>query len=290
MGEIVFLLTEKILYPDILIKPMLKYIALALVLILVKSMASATYSDHSKGQTSNITMDTINPNNYYDKEPAPMGIADYGINSSGDAYYFNSTSFEGTVIISGLTTYNSSITECPSNSGIQLNLIYRFNLDGINYTYWVQNVALINTSSKQIAFIDNIWNFTTASSVMHSSSISGNGKIQSSKEGNLYAYEANSGRFSKFSYSTVELRSTSFIDTGYPHIDMQYNIGNGWITYDTLNFTFAGAESQDYGFIVDGSTYLPNNLPIDAGLILGGPGDGTRTKAVNVNITMVMQY
>ena len=269
---------------------MLKYISLSLVLILIMSMASVTYADSSTGQSNIITHDAINPGNYYNKEPAPMGIADYGINSSGDGYYFNSSSFEGTVIISNLTTYNSSIKDCPGNSGIQLNLIYSFNLHGENYTYWVQNVALINTSSKQIAFIDNIWNFTTSSSVMHKSSISGNGNIQSSSNGNYYVYEANYGQFSNFNYATLELRSTSFMEGGYPHIDMQYNTGKRWVTYDTLNFTFAGTISHDYGFIVDGSTLLPNNLPIDAGLILGGPGNGTQTRAVNVNIMMIMQY
>lgn len=269
---------------------MLKYLSLALVLILVVSMVSVTYADSSKGHSNNITPTVINPGTYYDKEPAPMGIADYGINSSGDGYYFNSSSFEGSVIISNLTTHNSSIPQCPSNSGIQLNLIYRFNLHGENYTYWVQNVALINTSSKQIALIDNVWNFTTSSSVMYNSSISGKGGVQSSSHGNYYFYEANNGRFSNFNYATLELRSTSFMDGGYPHIDMQYNTGNGWVTYDTLNFTFAGTVSQDYGFIVDGSTALPNGLPADAGLILGGPGDGTQTKAVSVNITMFMQY
>jgi hypothetical protein len=273
-----------------LIKTMLKYTSLAIVIILVVSMVSVAYADSSTVQGSNIATEVVNPGSYYNKEPAPMGIADYGINSSGDGYYFNSTSFEGTIIISNLTTYNSSITQCPSNAGIQLNLIYRFNLYGENYTYWVQNVALINTSSKQIALIDNVWNFTTSSSVMYKSSISGNGGIHSSNNGNYYVYEANYGQFSEFSYSTLELRSTSFMEAGYPHINMQYNTGNGWITYDTLNFTFAGKASQNYGFIVDGSTLLSNNLPIDAGLILGGPGDGTQTKAVNVNITMFMEY
>jgi hypothetical protein len=269
---------------------MSKYIPVALAILLAILMITAIYTGSPGRQDNYILPAVINPNNYYHNEPAPMGIADYGINSSNMGFYFNSTSFEGGVLIDNLTTYNSSISSCPSNSGIQLNLIYRFNLAGHNYTYWVQNVAIVNTSSRAIAFIDNVWNFTSTSSEMYNSSITGNGSVYKSSSGDLYYYEANHGSFSKFSYKELQLRSTSFIKSGFPHIDMEYNSGNGWIVYDTLNFTFAGNTVADYNFIVNGNQPNDNGLPVDAGLIIGGPGNGTDTKAINVNITMYLEY
>ena len=268
---------------------MSKYIPVAVAIILTLLMVTVIYADIPGHQESDILPETVSPGVYYHNEPAPMGIADYGINSSS-GYYFNSTSFEGGVLIGDLTTFNSSISSCPSNAGIQLNLIYRFNLAGENYTYWVQNVAIINTSSRGIAFIDNVWNFTSSNSEMHSTSITGNGTVHKSSSGNLYYYGANGGLFGAFSYKQLQLKSVSFIKSGFPHIYMEYNTGNGWVTYDTLNFTFAGNMAADYGFIVNGNQLNSNYLPIDAGLILGGPGNGTDTKAINANMTMYLEY
>ncbi|WMT50906.1 MAG: thermopsin [Ferroplasma sp.] len=268
---------------------MSKYISVAIAIILTLLMVTVIYAGTPGHQESDILPATVSPSAYYHNEPAPMGIADYGINSSSNGFYFNSTSFEGGVIITNLTTYNSSISSCPSNAGTQLNLIYRFSLNGQNYTYWVQNVAILNTSSRQVAFIDNVWNFTSANSEMHHSSIVGNGTVYKSSSGVLYYYRANGGYFESFSYKQLQLRSVSFIKSGFPHIYMEYNSGNGWVTYDTLNFTFAGNMAADYGFIVNGNQLNNNNLPIDAGLIIGGPGDGADTRAINVNVIMYLE-
>jgi thermopsin len=272
----------------------LKYIVFAISAIMIFSIAAGSLQ--ATGQVTHPDVkisdpaNTVNPNSNYSGEPAPMGIVDYGIGANGHGFHFNSTSFTGIVNINNLTTHNSSIENCSHNMGIQLNLNFRFNDSGTNYTYWVQNVAILNTSSHQIAFIDNVWNFTSPPYNMHNNTIHGNGTVHSSKSGNLYYFLANKGAFSNFNYKNLELRSVSYNISGYPHIYMEYNDGNGWVTYDAVNFTFAGNVSHNDGFIVNGNKTNSNSLPIDAGLIMGGPGNGYNTKAKSANLTMALKY
>ena len=267
---------------------MSKYISVILVITIM--LLIPTFYLHTEEQHPPLSVSpaVIDPNSYISNEPAPMGIVDFGINSQGRGLFLNSTSFEGIVSIKNLTTYNSSITGCPNDTSIQLNLNYRFNINGQNYTYWVQNVAIINTSNKEIAFFDNVWNFTSSNSDMHNSTIHGNGKISTSKSSSFYYFQANDGKCYNFGYKLIELKSISFIKAGFPHIQMEYNTGNGWVSYDILNFTFAGNISSDYGFVIDGN-YI-NSLPVNAGLIIGGPGNATDTRAVKTNMTMLLEY
>lgn len=274
---------------------MKKYAVIAISIAMILSIAagSAFGMVHTAGASNSVAVNSnvVHPNNYYSKEPAPMGIVDYGIGPNGNGLYFNSTSFTGIVNITDLKTYNASIASCPNNMGIQLNLILSFDNAGTNYSYWVQNVAMLNTSSHNVAIIDNIWNFTSPTSEMHNSTICGNGKVHSFGSEKFYYDAANNGTFSPFNYSHLELRSISYASGGYPHIHMEYNNGSGWVTYDKLNFTFATNVSSNYNFIVNGSeSNAPNGLPVDAGFILGGPGNGTKTKIVDANLTMALEY
>ena len=51
----------------------------------------------------------VNPYEIYKKEPAPMGIADFGIGPNGVPYSYNTTAFRGTIFLNNLTTYNQSL-------------------------------------------------------------------------------------------------------------------------------------------------------------------------------------
>lgn len=270
-----------------------KYAIVLISIIMILSVYGGIYGHNNVNANLNnpaVSATTVCPNSYYSKEPAPMGIADYGIGPGGNAISFNSTSFTGIVHITDLKSYNASISSCPDNMGIQLNLIYSFQNGNSTYYYWVQNVALLNTSSQQVVFLDNVWNFTSANAEMNNSTIHGNGAVCNSSFGQMYYFAANEGTFRSFSYNNIELRSVSCTVAGYANIYMEYNDGNGWKTYDPLNFTFASNITHNYGFIVNGSTYLPNYYYADAGLILGGPGNGTKTNVTQANITMELEY
>ena len=101
---------------------MKKYAVIAISIAMILSIAagSAFGMVHTAGASNSVAVNSnvVHPNNYYSKEPAPMGIVDYGIGPNGTGLYFNSTSFTGIVNITHLKTHNTSIASCPNNMGI----------------------------------------------------------------------------------------------------------------------------------------------------------------------------
>jgi hypothetical protein len=239
----------------------------------------------------------VNPFSLYSKEPAPMGIADYGIGYNNVPYSYNTTSFLGIVNISSLYTHNSSLYT-PAEMTFQLNINLVFNDGNTQYVYWVQNVADLNTSSgnHMIGFIDNVWNLSATNANMHNSTVSGNGTVANSSGSHFYYDWASSslpGNDEVLHYPTnIEFKIVS-ITTGnnQPEVIFMYNDGYGWITYDNVVFKFVNDLTANYGFVVDGSNYEPNGFSYyDAELILGGPGGGTQTNDTLSNVQLQLEY
>ena len=235
----------------------------------------------------------VNPFSTYSSEPAPMGIADYGIGSNGSPYYYNTTSFLGGVNINSLSTNNASSDQ---EMTFQFNVNLAF-VDGTTlYVYWVQDVAFVNTSSHQIFFIDNVWNMSTSSANVLGSTLSGNGTIGNSSGTSFYYDYAGSslpGNNVFLTYpSNIQLMMNSTVTaSGVPEVVFMYNDGSGWVTYDNVLFTFVSDLTGDFGFVVSGYTYEPNGFnPYDAELTLGGPGGGSSTVDVQSNVNLTLQY
>ncbi len=241
--------------------------------------------------------DMVDPTEIYSKEPAPMGLADFGIeniDSSEQAYSYNTTSFLGSVHINSLSVVNSTTNSQCMTFQFNLNLAF---YNGTNlYVYWVQDVVFVNTTTHLLEFIDNIWNMSSSSANMYNSTLKGNGTIGNSS-GKYYYYDVANrtlpGNCIKLVYpSSVKFMVNSTITkNGQPEVDFMYNDGYGWVTYDNPIFTFVNDLTQDFGFIVDGYHYEPDGYSFyDAELILGGPGDGSCTSDMNSNITLNIQY
>jgi hypothetical protein len=87
-------------------------------------LATATNSNHLETRSQIYPSDKQFPtklvNVYlgYKSEPAPMGIADYGVNQSG-AYQYSTSSFLGVVKVNSLSTQD---TARDSSMGVQLNI------------------------------------------------------------------------------------------------------------------------------------------------------------------------
>ncbi len=241
-----------------------------------------------------ITQSSVNPSRLYSTEPAPMGIADYGIGSGGLPYEYNSSSFEGVINVSSLQTYNSSLTSSyygyRYGMSFQLNTVLSFTFSGLKYVYWTQDVAFLNTSNHTLYIIDNVWNFTSANSKIHSSTITGNGQVKST-EGFYYDLGGSpAGGDSTMKYpSTLSLRINTTLSSGVPEVLFQYNAGLGWITFDSPRFTFANGASTP-AFVVDGNSYTPLGNFYDSELILGGPAGGSQTNANASNLNLTLLY
>ncbi len=278
----------------------IKILTILIILIMVFSFVFISYQDNTYrnntgGNFKNLPLSTgsrhsVNPYVKYKNEPAPMGIGDFGLGPGGSPYSMNTTSFTGIVKIANFKTYNSSLSGSEkTEASIQLNLHLNFTYNGKTYIYWIQNVAVLNTahSTPSIFILDNIWNQTTNNNPsIYSNSLAGNGSVYTYKGQGYYEYQINSVLNSKY----IELRATSALVNGYPHVYMYYNSGNGWTKYDNINFTFANNVVKDQNFVVQGHHYDPQNNICDAELILGGPGDGKSTKAISSNLTMQLEY
>ena len=241
--------------------------------------------------------DTVNPEEIYHSEPAPMGLTDFGvenINGHTEEYRYNTTSFMGLVHINSLGVINNTTEN--GNMTFQFNVNLQFYNGTSLYVYWVQDVAYVNTSSHQIEFINNIWNMSSNIASMHNSTLKGNGTIGNSS-GTYYYYSCANytlpGNLINLTYpSNVYFMVNSTITkNGQPEVNFMYNDGYGWITYDNPVFTFVNNLTKDCGFVVDGYNYEPDGYSLyDAELIMGGPGNGSCTTDMTSNITLGIQY
>ncbi|HEY1197485.1 MAG TPA: thermopsin family protease [Thermoplasmata archaeon] len=223
----------------------------------------------------------VDPRGLYSGEPAPMGIADYGVNNTGADYTYMTDSFIGNASIDNLSVSNSSTLS--TSATIQLNVVLAFNEGSSSFVYWIQDVTSIDTSNNNVSFIDNIWNFSSPTAEIQNSTLFGNGVV-ATPGGYYYDYAAaglpgNSVDLRYPATILLEVNSTTS-PSGEPEVTFAYNDGFGWTTYDQVIFKFATSPSTlvDYGFIVDGYAYNPTGyLFYDAELILGGPGGGSST-------------
>lgn len=226
----------------------------------------------------------------YSEEPAPMGIADYGVGPSG-GYEYSTNSSIGSVTIDSLAVKNATGS---TQMSIQLNVNLEFYNANKPYVYWVQDVAEMDTSTNAIDFIDNIWNSSTRNAAMSGSAVSGNGRVYPSGDGSFYFDGAGfsvPGNDVDLAYpATVELRvNSSLSSANEPEVTFEYDDGHGWQEYDSVAFTSARDLTSFEGFVVDGFDYKPGGF-FDSELILGGPGSGSQTTDVQSDVALQLEY
>ncbi|MEM0155884.1 MAG: thermopsin [Thermoplasmataceae archaeon] len=267
------------------------------------AVPATTHSMTKGGVPTNtfITQSKVDVSKLYKNEPAPMGIADFGIGPSGSSYSYNSSSFEGIINVNSLSTYNSSLNPDKYYGGyyglsFQLNTVLTFSLAGKSYVYWTQDVVLFSVQNYTPMIINNIWNFSSSSSYLHPGSISGNGTLYTTSNSPLQNfYIATASHSLQGSYKnltanfTLELRMTASLASGKPQVAFQYNDGFGWQTFDTPVFTFAEGATIPV-FLVDGNSYTPLGTYYDSELILGGPAGSSNTSAVGGNLSLQLMY
>jgi hypothetical protein len=223
----------------------------------------------------------VDPTSGYSAEPAPMGIGDFGVSSTGVAYTYGTSAFLGTFYWS-----SENIGGSGNAFTIQLNVVLKFVQGGQTYAYWIQDVAEPTNNGAnglEMSFIDNIWNFS-GSWAMNSATLTGNGTINTYGSYNYYEVGASSslpGATSTLSapnYFQLLVRSYR-ATTGQPEVSFEYYDGvtNHFVTYDNVVFTFADAVTSDNGYTVDGTQYTGAGSPLayDAELDMGGPGGGS---------------
>lgn len=223
-------------------------------------------------------------------EPAPMGLVDYGVSSYGNVYNISTHSIESSINLDNFVTNFSN----NYNASIQLNLNIMLDYGNKTQAYFVQNVILMDTNTRQINFIDNIWNDSSINASLNGNLIKGNGTVSPSNKNNTYYfYQAENQTGDNITLKnnqTVYLRTNSSISRdGNPEIIFSYNDGKGWKEYDKVSL-LVNNSIKNYSIIISGFNYTPSYNFYDAGIIIGGPGDGYNTTLINGSAVLTLSY
>ncbi len=223
-------------------------------------------------------------------EPAPMGIVDYGVSSYGNVYNISTNSIQSSITLNNLLTNLSG----DYNASIQLNLNVMLEYENQTRVYFAQNVILMDTKTGQIRFIDNVWNNSGINTSLNNQFIKGNGTVSPSiKNYTYYSYQAVNQTGDNITLNdnqTVYLRTNSSISKeGIPQIIFSYNDGYGWIEYDKVNLLIH-ENIKNYSILISGFNYTPSYSFYDAGIIIGGPGDGSNTTLISGSAKFTLSY
>ncbi|MBP1358245.1 MAG: thermopsin, partial [Sulfolobus sp.] len=221
----------------------------------------------------------------YSSEPAPMGIADYGIGPNGP-YILTTNSWKGVVYLNSVNVNTSEVT-------FQLNVNLYYTYNDHSYDLFVQNVAVLNVTNKTLFFVDNIWNSTAL--YANVTGVIGNGRIYScnSCTTTFYAYLAwnypGSPEIISFP-TTFQLKvDVTTNSQGEPVICFYYNDGYGWIKYDTVTVINAPGASNVH-FMVNGYEYTGVGNYFDAELVMAGPPGGHTAYVYSANVGLQLFY
>lgn len=242
----------------------------------------------------------IDPYDGYSAEPAPMGIADFGVGPGNVGYTISSTQDLGVFRWNDAEFTNASLgTGSTHELTVQLNVVLEFVQGGKDYAFWIQDVAVPNVKTANdltMTYEDNIWNFSSAATSLGSgtSTLSGSGTVASDSGMNYYYDEASGSKVLDGPSQFYLLVTSAVSSKGLPVVSFEYSNGGGaFTTYDTVTFNFAKAVTQDNNFYIDGLTNPPagdDYLYYSEELDVGGPGGGTYQIAAATTVASLNLY
>lgn len=234
----------------------------------------------------------VNVSKIFTREPAPMGIADYGVDAGGTATSFFTPILLGIVDLTPMAAWNASLAS-PDSVYFALSGSLDFTVGNASYIYGVTDVLEYSTRGGNAQFLDQVWNASSAGAQLRAGSVSGRCALTTSSLGTYYTCLANSslpgnGYFIPLP-SQLEVEMTSYVDQGAPAVRFAFDDGFGWLTFETLTFPFASG-ATDAGFLVDGFSYRPDGRYLDAELSVGAPLAGAETHVNKSNVQLELEY
>jgi len=235
----------------------------------------------------------------YTANPAPMGVAYYGLSGTGTgtptAATLTTTAIQGSVDVAdvrGADLYQAA----PDSFSIQLNAV----LTGVtllgnpSYTFWTQDIATYFPSSDTLMLVTNIWNFSglpISSNALYatSGSFTTDDFSDYGTLGFYYSEYAVQGVTEPFDL-TLEMQSTVDVFNGTTGLNEV--VFGASLTSSTLNFNYPGFDSvvfdssasPPYGtvpygepapYTASGTALNPLGLTDDFELVICGPGGGS---------------
>jgi len=229
-----------------------------------------------------------------------MGLSDIGLeNVSGKIvpYILDTTSAEGTI---NFTSAQSMYVDGdgPDMYGVQMNsVLTNVTLFGNStYQFWAQNFVSYTSSSGELSFGDNVWNFSSLSGL-----ISQNAYYQNGPNGTLvapYFYYAVGPTFTVQYPFTVSffLNTTTIADR--PALFFNYSVASSTVntagSFDYVVFNSSAgtpsAPAPTAHFQVNGEAYDPIGEVNDIELVVVGNDDGDTTTFFQMNATLSILY
>jgi len=236
----------------------------------------------------------------YSQAPAPMGVADIGLRNVSGAlagYVLNTSSAEGTI---NFTDAQSVYVDGdgPDMFGVQLNsVVTNVTLFGNStYQFWTQNFVSYTSSSGELSFGDNIWNFSDPVG-----NISPNVFYAHGPNGSLAApvfYYAVGPTFTIHYPFAVSFYLNSTLLNDRPAVFFNYTLSNatmrhsGSFDYVVFNSTEGppATPAPLALFQIDGSAYDPIGLINDIELVVVGNDNGDTTTFFQIAATLTIAY
>jgi len=214
-------------------------------------------------------------------EPAPMGVADLGQSAGPFGGVLRTLSFRASATIGNVSTFNASLGGSSSQFSVQLNAFLEFDDRGLPYVYWVQDVAEIDSASRDISFLDNVWNASSVS--IASSALTGNGSVSGAGSSSYYGYAPSCTPTTCYVLANpadLDLELNASTSGGVPTVRVEIGTGGPFTTYDTVSFPWATSVTNFTGFDVNSSLWNHGVCPRcygDVEWVVGGPGNGYQT-------------
>ncbi|HXQ94484.1 MAG TPA: thermopsin family protease [Thermoplasmata archaeon] len=239
----------------------------------------------------------VNPLRTYSREPAPMGIADFGVTGTSpgaSAYEYSSPIFQGQAVVRSLSVSIGGTTS--KVTAFELNAVVLLQWNGTNYSYWIQNGLHLDAGSDEFTIGGAyVWNFSAPGAMLRPGELSGNaGSVLASDTyydipgcGPTY-----SGQCTTLSLpATLTGRIITSTSTGIPFVAYQYDLGSGWVTYDNVSFPHL-TNARDEGFRVDGFAPTPYaaGANYDAEWVWVGAGGGSASTDQGSDINLTLSF
>jgi len=258
----------------------------------------------------------------YVAQPAPMGLADFGL--GGNPYSYSTEHFLATVSFNAppnMTDPGSYTVIDPGASrlghvgsvyefGLQLNTVQtNVSIPGTDQgVFWTQNVLNVNDTG--IHFVDDVFNFSSGSgffipATAPATIVSGCGTSDLGTllafDGGVYQCVGSSIPITSANYPlTIQLYNNATVNgQNNDQVAFGYRIiGAGGLSltgvYDTVVFNNPHAPSQappnPAGFTVSGTTAAPVGLLEDSEVVLVGQIGGSNAVFRSLNGSLTLQY
>ncbi len=247
----------------------------------------------------------------YTGDPAPMGLADYGINGNGEGSetysIVNTTALLGFVDANATGIQGEDLYQnLPDAFSVQLNAVLtNVQLFGVSgYSFWTQNIVTYYPSAETMVLLTNVWNFSAPRAAMTANSISAHGPFGTHQYAELGFYYAEEDLTTEITYPfNLTLALDSSVTGGANNVSFSVDLSSSKVpsedfndtSWDYVIFNSSGDARSSVvldpsNFTANGVKYNPVNLTDDFELVIVGPGGGSQVDLSTADATLGLAY